>query len=374
MFAFQRSARSAATCGRRLLGSKVPEVRTKKVTAAVQRYVGGLDEDSLKVEMAGAGQVAVSQSMFKVTAGLQKYGVKLMDESAAAVDLSKFVDSREASLRISAAGLTPRILGWDDSVIVRDYVGKVIKLTDLNGSEDFSRLGIAFARLHSLEFPQEWLQIPLTARRGYVDRFQQFSENVEDVEVQKQFKNAIDLVDQLPDVGGILSRLVLTHSDAKPGNMLRFGDKFIFIDLDMVAPRPAYYDLTYAMFMWGGTAGDMVLDPSEPGSWFRQPEERRAFASAYLAGCGYSDSETDIDDFLFNLEAYSPHMMMFFATVSHWLSLNPALPEALKGLVGGLRNTYLSKVHHVNAEILLALSDTSRRQQIASSGVLSLIG
>eukprot|EP00931_Biecheleriopsis_adriatica_P087756 TRINITY_DN62183_c0_g1_i1.p1 TRINITY_DN62183_c0_g1~~TRINITY_DN62183_c0_g1_i1.p1 ORF type:complete len:375 (-),score=75.50 TRINITY_DN62183_c0_g1_i1:179-1303(-) len=373
MSALRRVARPAAEHHRRLLASAVPETRAKKVVAALQRYVKGLDADGAKVEMAGAGQVAVSQSMFKVTAGSHRFGVKLMDESAVGVDLSKFVDSREASLRMSAAGLTPKILGWDDSVIVREYVGKVIKLKDLNGPEDFSRLGTAFAKLHSLKCPQEWMQIPSTAHGGYANYFRQFSEQTDDAEIKKSFEDAINLMDQLPDAGGILSRLVLTHSDAKPGNVLRYKGDLVFIDLDMVALRPAYYDLTYAMFMWGGTAGDMVLDPSEPGSWFRQPEVRRAFASAYLAGCGYSNSRTDIDNFLFDLEACAPHMMMYFAFVSHWLSLNPALPEAVRGIVGGLRRTYLSKVHLVNAEILQASTVESRRQGIASNGVLTLI-
>lgn len=373
MLALQRLARPAAERGSRLLASGVPESRTKKVLAAVKRYVEGIESDGVQVEMAGAGQVAVSQSMFKVTVGSQRYGVKLMDESAVGVDLSKFVDSREAGLQMSAAGLTPKILGWDDSVIVRDYVGKVIKLKDLNGPEDFLRLGTAFAKLHSLKCPQEWTQIPSTAHSGFANCFKQFSEQVEDAEVKNLFKDAVNLMDKLPDVGGILGRIVLTHSDAKPGNMLRYRDDLVFIDLDMVALRPAYYDLTYAMFMWGGTAGDMVLDPSEPGSWFRQPEVRRAFASAYLAGCGYSNSRTDIDNFLFDLEACAPHMMMYFAFVSHWLGLNPALPESVRGIVGGLRNTYLSKADRVRAEILEASAVESRRQQIASNGVLTLI-
>merc|ERR1711972_894234 len=154
-------------------------------------------------------------------------------------------------------------------------------------------------------------------------------------------------MDTLPDVTGILNRLVLTHSDAKPGNTLRVEDDFMFIDLDMVALRPAYYDLTYVMFMWGGTSGEMVLDPSESGSMFRLVEVRRAFASAYLRGCGYPDSAADLDKFLFELEAHAPHMMIYFAFVSHWLGLNPAMPEAVKSVVGGLRNAYLSNVHIV---------------------------
>lgn len=353
--------------------SSVPEARSKKVIAAVQRYVKGVDAGSLKVEMAGAGQVAVSQSMFKVTAGPRKYGVKLMDESAVGVDLSKFVDQKEANLRISAAGLTPRILGWDDSVIVRDYVGQVIKLKDLTGPEDFSRLGRAFAGLHSLECPEEWLQIPSTAHRGYAGFYQQFIKDAEDAEVRKLFTSAIGLMDQLEEAGGILGRLVLTHSDAKPGNLLRVGDDFVFIDLDMVALRPAYYDLTYAMFMWGGTSGDLVLDPSQPGSWFRQPEVRRAFASAYLAGCGFPDSSGDVDNFLFELESYSPHMMLYFAFVSHWLGLNPALPQAIRSSVAGLRDTYLSKAHLVHTQIMEASAVDDRRKHIAANGVLSII-
>lgn len=372
MLAGRRVVAAAAQCGRRRSSSSVPEARAERVIAAVRRHVPGVDTSSLNVDLAGSGQVAVSQSMFKVTAGSKKYGVKLMDESVVGVDLSKFLDSREACMRMSDAGITPKILGWDDSVIVRDYVGKVIKLKDLSGPKDFALLGAAFAKLHSLEYPEEWTQLPMTQHRGYAESFRQFSEQVDDVDVQKLFTDAIDLMDQIPEVGGLLGRIVLTHSDAKPGNMLRVGDGLVFIDLDMVALRPAQYDLTYAMFMWGGTAGDMVLDPSEPGTWFRQPEVRRAFASAYLVGCGLPAAETDVENLLFDLEACAPHMMLYFAFVSHWLSLRP-LPDAVKSAVGGLRKTYLRKAHFVNAQILAARADKALRQCIASNGVLSLI-
>lgn len=376
MQAFSRRVSRVCTQGRsffpRGFSSDIPETHVQKVLSAVERHIPGIDATSLKVERAGAGQVAVSQSMFKVTSPGAKYGVKLLDESAVGVDLSKFVDGREASMRMSAVGLTPKILGWDESAIVREFVGKVVILSKLNGVEDFKRLGNAVAKLHSLKYPKEWEQIPTTATAGMAPFYKQIIGATEDDEVKQLFGDALEFMHKLPGNGGILGRTVLTHSDAKPGNMVRVDDEFMFIDLDMVALRPAFYDLTYIMFMWGGTSGDLVLDPSQPGTWFQQPEIRKAFAAAYLAGSGLPTSESDIEQFLFELESYAPQMMLYYGFVSHWLGQNPALPDSVKPLIAGLRRAYLTKVYRVHEEIENAAASEERRRQIAADGVLSI--
>jgi len=356
----------------RLFSSAIPEAHIQKVVSAVERHIPGIDTTSLQVDRAGAGQVAVSQSMFKVTSPSAKYGVKLLAESAVGVDLSKFVDGREASMIMSAAGLTPKILGWDDAAIVREFVGKVVILSRLNGVEDFQRLAKAVAKLHALECPTEWIQIPSTAKAGMAPFFQHIIGSTEDDEVKTLFADALEFMQRLPDNSGILGRTVLTHSDAKPANMVRVDDDFLFIDLDMVALRPAFYDLTYIMFMWGGTSGDLVLDPSQPGSWFQQPEIREAFAKSYLESSGLPANETDVEDFLFELESYAPQMMLYYGFVSHWLGMNPALPDSIKPLIAGLRRAYLTKVYRVHEEIQGAAASDARRREIAANGVLSI--
>merc|ERR1712216_633096 len=110
--------------------------------------------------------------------------------------------------------------------------------------------------------------------------------------------------------------IVLTHGDAKPGNLLRTDDKksFLFIDLPGLGPRNAVEELAYAMFLWNAgtyTKTLTTLPRKEHYVYFDEPILRRSFVRSYLENRHDKKvTDDDVSKMLWKIECHTPRTMI----------------------------------------------------------------
>jgi aminoglycoside phosphotransferase (APT) family kinase protein len=145
------------------------------------------------------------------------------------------------TIAVSEARLGPTVLGFDDATLVTEWSsGRQLSLNDFDTPEGAARLGVFFAKLHS---------IPVSGQPERMKaRVKDLAAMGDHVGLDATLLKPVLRLSILPEP---LPSLVWTHGDLHLENVLvGANSSFSVIDNELAGVRPAAGDLAYFMVTW----------------------------------------------------------------------------------------------------------------------------
>ena len=274
--------------------ARAQAARILSVEAAAVRF-GGL-QGTVRAKPQTSG---MSGNVFRVseTASGKHVCVRLADawrEDAEHGQADRHHEMVSNTIAVSEAGLGPAVLGFDDATLVTEWSsGRQLSLDDFNTPEGAARLGVFFAKLHS---------IPVSGQPERMKaRVKDLAAMGDHVGLDTTLLKLVLRLSILPEPEPLPS-LVWTHGDLHLENVLVGADSsFSVIDNELAGARPAAGDLAYFMVTWSMHLGDS----------YPPYALRHALAEAYLREMNNMQQTTS--ELLWELEREAPFQAAFCA-------------------------------------------------------------
>lgn len=252
-------------------------------------------EDCLPAELRGP-----ATAIARVSAGLSGAGVHRVDANGRAFVLKIAGDGTRADewrrrlevQRLAAgAGLAPRIVHVDEGrhAVVSEFVtdhGFLARLGDPRTREEaIVEIGRTLRRVHELPPPHD---LEESSARDFLLRI--WSGLAGSSFVPSFARRAVEraIAEQPPESA---RRLVLSHNDVNPTNLVHDGERLLIVDWDVAGANDPFYDLaTVSVFLRMDPAGCRVLLGAYEGAAVdrippRFEYNRRLMAMLFAANC-----------------------------------------------------------------------------------------